>query len=123
MVRAGGSDPSSAGRPAFLALRFGVEIWTLVVLVVAGASASAGLTVRIVLAVLGPVVVTVFWGLAMAPRARRRLRDPVRLVAELVIFILSAALLALSGHVLAAAIYGIVAASVAVLTRVIAPEA
>jgi hypothetical protein len=116
------SDGGPAGG-AVLALRFAVELATIAVLAWAGASAGGGLPVRIPLAIGLPVVLMVFWGQLMAPRARRRLAEPGRLVVELIIFLASAAGLAVSGHSLAATIYGIVAVGTAALSRRIAPEA
>jgi hypothetical protein len=120
------SGPAGAGGPAhgtFLALRFAVELATVAVLAWAGASGGGGLPVRITLAIGLPVVLMVFWGQLMAPRARRRLAEPGRLLVELVIFSASAAGLGLSGRPLAATIYGVIAVGTAVLTRLIAPGA
>jgi hypothetical protein len=114
---------AGAGRSAFLAFRFAVELVTIAVLAWAGASASAGLPVRIVLAIGAPALLSVVWGLIMAPNARRRLRDPARLAAEVAIFGISAAALAAADHALPALTYAIVALGAAGLTRVIAPEA
>jgi Protein of unknown function (DUF2568) len=113
----------AGGRGAFLMFRFAIELATLAVLAWAGASASVSVPVRIVLAVGLPVLLIVVWGQVMAPTARRRLHDPARLVAEVVIFAASAVALAAAGHVLAAVIYAVVAIATAGLTRVIAPEA
>jgi hypothetical protein len=115
--------PAASGRGAFLVFRFGIELVTLAVLAWAGASARVSMPARIVLAAGLPVVLVVVWGQVMAPTARRRLRDPARLVAEIAIFTASAAALAAAGHVLAAVIYGVIAIAAAGLTRVIAPEA
>ena len=52
-------------------------------------------------AVLGLVaggLVVVVWGAVIAPRARRRLPDPQRLVVELMIFVLAGAGLAATGR-------------------------
>ena len=95
----------------------------MAVLAWAGASASAGLPTRIILAVGLPLLLAFVWGLLMAPTARRRLPDPARLAAEVLIFGAAAAGLAATGHVLPAVIYGIIAVGAAGLTRVIAPEA
>ena len=78
---------------------------------------------RIILAIALPVVLMVIWGLVMAPTARRRLRDPARLIAELILFLGSAAGLAVVGHVRPAVIYGIVAAGAALVTRRLTPGA
>jgi Protein of unknown function (DUF2568) len=111
------------GRAAFLAFRFALELVTVAVLAWTGASAGGGPAVRIVLAIGLPVVLMVIWGAVMAPNARRRLRDPIRLVAELVIFLGSAAGLAVTGHVLPAVVYAVVAAGTAVVTRWLTPDA
>jgi hypothetical protein len=120
------SGPAGARGPApgaFLALRFAVELATIAVLAWAGASAGGGLPARITLAIGLPAVLMVFWGQLMAPRARRRLAEPGRLLVELLIFAASAAGLGLSGHPRAATIYGVIAVGVAALSRRIAPEA
>ncbi len=110
------------GHPAFLAFRFLLELVTVAVLAWTGASAGGGTAVRVILAIGLPVVLTVIWAVMMAPSARRRLRDPARLAAELVLFLGSAAGLAIVGHVLAAASYAVVAAGAALLARRITPE-
>jgi Protein of unknown function (DUF2568) len=110
-------------RTAFLAFRFAMELVTLAVLAWTGASAGGGPAVRVILAIGLPVVLIVIWGLVMAPTARRRLRDPARLVAELVLFLGSAAGLAVVGHVIPAVIYAVVAAGGALATRWLTPDA
>jgi hypothetical protein len=115
-----GAEPRN---PAMLAFRFGVELATYALLAWAGASVNAALAVQIVLAIALPVVVIVIWFLWMAPRARRRLPEPARLVAELVIFLASAAVLAAAGHVLAAVIYAVIAVAGAGLSRWLIPGA
>jgi Protein of unknown function (DUF2568) len=115
-----GDEP---GNPAMLAFRFGVELATYALLAWAGASVNAALAVQILLAIALPLVVAVIWFLWMAPRARRRLREPARLVAELVIFLGSAAALAAVGHVLAAVIYAVIAVAGAGLSRWLIPGA
>jgi len=71
--------------------------------------------------VLGPVLVAVVWGLALAPRAKRRLADPWRLGAEIVIFVVAAAALALAGDGIAATVYAVIAIGTAGLLRVVMP--
>jgi Protein of unknown function (DUF2568) len=118
-----GPGPAMSGtwQSLLLTLRFATELATLAVLALAAASASIGLGGRVVLAVLGPVLVAVVWGLAIGPRARHRLAEPWRLGTELVIFIVSAAALALAGDVVAAAVYGVISVGTAALLRVVAP--
>ncbi len=116
-----GSASPGAGRTVLLIARFASELALLAVLTVAGAEASVGLPGRIVLAVAGPGLAVAIWGLLIAPRARHRLRDPVRLAAEIVIFVASSAALALAGPVIPAALFAILAIGIAVLVRISAP--
>jgi putative lipase involved disintegration of autophagic bodies len=118
----GGAAAAGPGHPAFLAFRFLLELVTVAVLAWTGASAGGGTAVRVILAIGLPVVLMVIWGVALAPAARRRLRDPARLAAELVLFLGSAAGLAIVGHVLPAVSYALVAAGAALLARRITPE-
>ncbi|HUA31328.1 MAG TPA: YrdB family protein [Streptosporangiaceae bacterium] len=104
-----------------LTLRFATELATLAVLAWAPASASMALGWRIALAVLGPVLVAVVWGLALAPRARHRFADPWRLGAEMVIFLVATAAVALTGEGVAAAVYAVIAIGTAILVRVVTP--
>ena len=104
-----------------LTLRFATELATLAVLAWAATSAGTALGWRIVLAVLGPVLVAVVWGLALAPRARHRFADPWRLGTELVIFLVATAAVVLAGEGIAAVIYAVIAIGTAILVRVVAP--
>jgi hypothetical protein len=104
-----------------LTIRFATELATMAVLAWAAASAGVALGWRIVLAVLGPVLVAVVWGLALAPRAKNRLAEPWRLSAEIVIFAVASAALALAGEGVAAAVYAVVALGTAILLRVVMP--
>jgi hypothetical protein len=117
------ADGDERQNPAMLAFRFGVELATYALLAWAGASVNAALAVQILLAIALPAVVIVIWFVWMAPRAQRRLREPARLVAELVIFLASAAVLAAAGHVLAAVIYAVIAVAGAGLSRWLIPGA
>lgn len=119
--RADPGSPSAGAGAALLAVRFATELAMLAVLAVAGASASAGLAGRIVLAVLGPVLAAAIWGLVIAPRARRRLGDPLRLAIEIVMFLASSVALALVGDVLAAVVFAVLAIGTAVLVRMATP--
>ncbi|HEX4257411.1 MAG TPA: YrdB family protein [Streptosporangiaceae bacterium] len=109
------------GQSVLLTVRFLTELALIAVLVWAGLGASLPLAGRIVIAVAAPVLAMVIWGLWMAPRARRRLADPLRLVAELVLFAVAAAVLALTGPVLAAVVFAVIAMGVAILLRAVAP--
>ena len=86
-------------KPLNLGLRFVLELCTLVALAVWGFSEN------IVLGVAAPLAAAVVWGLWIAPKATRRLRDPGRLVAELVLFGAAGVALAAADHPLAAAVF------------------
>jgi len=109
------------GQSALLTVRFLTELALIAVLIWAGVGASLPLAGRIVIAVAAPVLAMVIWGLWMAPRARRRLADPLRLAAELVLFAVAAAALALTGPVLAAVVFAVIAMGVAIALRAVAP--
>ena len=87
----------------------------------AGARADTALAGRIVLAVAGPVLVAVIWGLAIGPRAARRPPDPWRFLMEIVIFVASAVPLGLVGYSLIAVIYAAVAIVTAGGVRLVTP--
>ena len=55
----------------------------------------------------------------IAPRARRRLGDPLRLVVEIVIFMASSAALAFAGHVIPGIVFAVLAIATAVLVRLV----
>ena len=109
------------GQAALATIRFLTELALLAVLAWAGVGASLPLAGRIVLAVVAPLLAMAIWGRWLAPRARSRLRDPLRLVVELVLFAVAAAALALTGPVLAAVVFAVIAMGVAVLLRAVAP--
>lgn len=116
-----GPTMSGGWSSLLLTLRFATELATMAVLAWAAASAGVALGWRIALAVLGPVLVAVVWGLALAPRAKHRLPEPWRLGAEMVIFVAATAALALSGEGVAAAVYAVVAIGTAILLRMVLP--
>jgi Protein of unknown function (DUF2568) len=116
-----GPTMSGAWSSLLLTLRFATELATMAVLAWAAASAGIALGWRIVLAVLGPVLVAVVWGLALAPRAKHRLPEPWRLGAEMAIFVVATAALALAGEGVAAAVYAVVAIGTAILLRMVLP--
>jgi uncharacterized protein DUF2568 len=113
-----GAGPGQSVLPT---LRFLTELALIVVLALVGVFASWPLAARIVVGVAAPVLAMVIWGLWMAPRARRRLADPLRLAAELVLFAAAAAALALTGPVLAAVVFAVIAMGVAIALRAVAP--
>jgi hypothetical protein len=86
-------------KPVNLGLRFVLELCMLVALAIWGFSEN------IVLGIAAPLAAAVLWGLWIAPKATRRLRDPLRLAVELLLFGAAGVVLAAAGHPVAAAIF------------------
>ncbi|MBX5456479.1 MAG: YrdB family protein [Thermogemmatispora sp.] len=72
------------------ALRFLLEVAMILVLGYWGASTSQSLPLRLLLGLVLPLLAMLVWGLLIAPKARRRLADPWRLLVELALFSLAA---------------------------------
>jgi hypothetical protein len=66
-------------------LRFSLELCALAAVAYWGWSEHGGVW-RWVLVVAAPLAVTLLWGETSAPKARRRVGDPWRLVVELIVF-------------------------------------
>jgi Protein of unknown function (DUF2568) len=98
------------------ALRFFLELAALAAQAYWGATADTPLWPLI--AVGAPLVVAGFWGRFMSPKAPRRLHDPLRLLAEIVIFGLTAVVLIDRGHAALGIALGAAAAIHLVLTFV-----
>ncbi len=73
-----------------LAFRFILEMLVLLALFLWGMSMPGSLPIQLLFGLGAPVAVMAVWGLFVAPKASRRLADPVRLAVELVIFSLAA---------------------------------
>jgi Protein of unknown function (DUF2568) len=86
-------------KPLNLGLRFVLELCMLVALGIWGFSEN------VVLGVAAPLAAAVIWGLWVAPKAKRRLRDPARLVVELLLFGAAGVALAAADRPLAAAVF------------------
>jgi len=106
-----------------LAVRFLTEPALLAALAVTGWRLGEPLVMRVLLAVLLPLVAVAVWGRLVAPRASGRLADPARLAVEVTLFTVSALGLALAGFAWAGVLYGVVAVGVALLIRRFAPGA
>jgi hypothetical protein len=91
-----------------LGLRFACEIAAVVALVWWG---------RPFLGVALGIVVILVWGTFVAPKAPRRLRDPVRLVSELVIFAAATAAYLAVGQTVVGIVFAVVAVATALLVR------
>jgi hypothetical protein len=118
-----GPDLKAAGLwgGSLLTLRFLTELATVAALATAGALAHTAVAGRIVLAILGPVVFAVIWGLAIGPRASRRLDDPLRLVVEILIFVASAVALGLAGYVVVGIVVALISIATAATLRAVMP--
>jgi len=94
-----------------LTVRFGCELAALV------AVGWWGWSVTPVLGVALPLLVAVVWGAWIAPKARRRLADPVRLVLELLIFAGSTASFVAVGQWIVAIVFAVAAVGTAIPYR------
>lgn len=81
-----------------LVAAFLLELAMLAAFALWGWSVGTSTPVRILLAVLVPAAVMVVWGLALAPRAPRRLPRPWLEVAKVVLFVQAGVGLAAAGH-------------------------
>jgi hypothetical protein len=90
-----------------LVFRFILELLALVALFLWGSATSDDLAAQLVVGLAAPALVMVVWWLFVAPKARRRLSDPIRVIVELVIFSLAAIAFALTVGAIVAAMYGL----------------
>ena len=95
-------------KAANLTLRFACEIAAVVGLVWWGWP--------VVGIVLG-IVVILYWGAFVAPKATRRLRDPLRLISELVIFAGATAAYIAAGQTVVGIVFAVAAVVTALLVR------
>ncbi len=114
-----GSGPVQA---SVLTLRFLSELALLATLAVVGAKATGPIGIRIALAIGGAIVAAIIWGLVIARQARRRLRDPWRLAAEIVLFGVATMGLVLESALIAAIIFCVLTVGIAIIARFVAPE-
>ena len=118
-----GPDLRAAGLwgGSLLTLRFLTELATVAALAAAGALAHTAVAWRVVLAILGVVLFAVIWGRWIGPRAAHRLTDPVRLVAEIVIFVVSAVALSVVGYPVIGVVLGVISIATAATLRAVMP--
>lgn len=86
------------------------ELMLLGTLGVVGWRLGTGGLISIALAALYPALGALIWALWIAPRATRRLKDPWRLIAQIVLFLVAGVLAAITGPV----IWGVVLAAVGI---------
>jgi hypothetical protein len=105
-----------------LAVRFLTELALLAGLAVAGARLGQNAAFSIVEAVVFPAAAAALWGLFIAPRANRRLAEPLRFVVEFLLFAATGLILALSGLVVLGVVIAAAGIAFAALTRVYAKD-
>ena len=126
-------------RPAWHGLTdacaFALEIAMLVLLAVTGTRIGAALAVHVILAIALPAIALAIWATWAAPGSthtnssapkraalsRRRLADPWRLVAQIVLFAITAGLAAAAGLLAWGVIFAVLAAGIFSLTRLYPP--
>jgi len=105
-----------------LTCRFLTELALLAGLAVAGALLGDGVVFSIVDAVLLPLVAAALWGVFIAPRARRRLPEPARLIVEIALFAGAGVVLVLLDWVVAGIAVAACGIAFAILTRIFAKD-
>jgi hypothetical protein len=118
-----GPDLKGAGLwgGSLLTIRFVTELATVAALAAAGALAHTAVAWRVVLAILGVAAFAVVWGRWIGPRAGHRLSDPVRLVVEIVIFVVSAVALSLVGYLVIGVVVAVISIATAAALRAVMP--
>lgn len=81
-----------------LGVRFVLELAALTALAVWGWLVTDSVPVRLLLTFAAPLAAAFIWGRYVAPKSPRRLRDPLRLLVEVVVFGVATWGLATVGH-------------------------
>jgi hypothetical protein len=121
-VDAGAVAPPSAGLALDLAA-LGCETAMLVLLGLGGWDLGSGGLFGISLAVFYPALAVLIWGMWVAPRARRRLRDPWLLLLQVALFVATGVQIGVAGHRTTAWVFPPVAVAVFVAARVVSRRA
>jgi len=103
-------------------LRFSLELAALAAFALWGAGALSG-PGAYALACGAVLLGVAYWGLLIAPKAKRRLPDPARLAAELVFFSIAAVAALASGRTLFALVLAPLAFANAIVLRVVGTAA
>lgn len=90
---------------ANLAAAFILELCALGALAYWGFNATDDMLIRLILGVGAPLIMIVIWGIYLAPRSSRRLKEPALSVVKLIVFGLAGAALAAAGQTTAAAVF------------------
>ena len=93
-----------------LAVRFGIELCAFAALAWGGWRVDGPVWLRVLLAVAFVAAGVGIWGRWVAPRAPRKLADPVRLIPEWVVFGGATVALVLTGHPVLGALLAVIAA-------------
>jgi hypothetical protein len=99
----------SALKSINLTISFLLELALIGTVAFWGLTSSMPIPGRVILGLMLPTVVVVFWALFMAPRAKRRIPDRWEPVVALVMFLGAAVLLIMSGHRTAGGVFALVA--------------
>ncbi|MET8150932.1 YrdB family protein [Actinoplanes sp. NPDC049668] len=97
-------------RAANLLLRFVLEVCALAALAYGGWHVPGPVWVRLLLAIALPLAAALIWAQWVAPKARKPIPDPIRLVPEWVVFGGATVTLAVTGHPVLAALLAVLAA-------------
>lgn len=101
-----------------LAVIFLLEVCLLVIFGLWGFTTGDSLGLKVLLGIGTPALVAVFWGMFMAPKARRRFPSPWHQVAQVVIFGIATFALAGAGQQTLAIIFAVVFAITFILRLV-----
>jgi hypothetical protein len=107
---------------AVLTVRFLTEVALLAGLAIAGARLGDGVAFAILDAVLLPLAAAAVWGMFVAPRARRRLAEPARIIVEVALFGGTGLVLLLSGLPVTGIVIAVAGIGFAILTRMFAKD-
>lgn len=97
---------------AVLAAAFGLELAALTAFGLWGVSLGPALVSRVALGVGAPLLVAVFWGMFLSPKAAVSLSPPYRLSLKLAVFTAATTALFDAGHPVAGGVFGILAFTV-----------
>ena len=93
-----------------LGFRFILELVVLASMLLWGFSSSDNLLIQLVLGIGAAAAVIAVWGTFVAPKAARRLEDPMRVALEVVVFGAGALALIASGYLIAGVLLAVTAA-------------
>jgi hypothetical protein len=92
-----------------LGLRFVLELCAFAALAYGGWQVGGPVWLRILVAAALPLIAAVVWGRWVAPKASHPIPDPQRLIPEWVVFGGAAVALAVTGHLILAALLAVLA--------------